>query len=88
MWRPNLGVIVLHLLIGLTVATLLIIGCFYGNLFACVFLSIVPGGAVLILCLQQLPGGSPSNPAWALVCAGLLACIWAPRYYRLRQITR
>ena len=69
----------LHFLAVLAIATLLIIGWIYGGLFACVFLSIAPALGLIILALQQLPGGSPSSPAWAVVCAILLVVIWTPR---------
>ena len=69
-------------LIGLVVATVIIIMWARGGLFACVFLSIPIGGGLLVFVLQVPSGGSPNAPIWALVCALLLAGIWAPRYFR------
>jgi hypothetical protein len=78
----------MHILIGLILAlaviTVLLIGCFYGNLFACVFLSILPGGFLLLCCVERGLGGLP-DPLWALASIALLAGIWAPRYQRRHQ---
>jgi hypothetical protein len=75
----------MHILIGLVIATALIIMWFHGGLFACVFLSIVPG-AFLLLCIVETFAGNMGNleVIWALGCAGLLAGIWAPRLFRLQ----
>ena len=71
----------IHILIGLAVATVLIILWASGNLFACVFLSIPAGLGLLIFTVQDARG-SPNHWIWALACAALLAGIWVPRYYR------
>ena len=64
----------MHILIGLAVATVLIILWAQGNLFACVFLSIPTGlGALFFI---------SDTPVIGLICVLLLAGIWAPRYYR------
>jgi hypothetical protein len=70
-------------LIGLTVATLLIIGCFAGNLFVCVFLSLAPALGALIFFAQ-----TPPQPGWGLVCIAVICVIWLPRYLRLRAHKR
>jgi hypothetical protein len=82
--RSNGEAIQMHILIGLLIATAVIILWAQGNLFACVFLSIPTAGAMLIFAFQDRTG-SPNGPVWALVCAALLAGIWAPRYWRLHQ---
>jgi len=71
----------MHVLFGLAVATVLIIGWGYGNLFACVFLSIPVTLGLLVFIAQ-----TPASPGWALACGMLLAAIWAPRRMRLRAI--
>lgn len=71
----------MHILIGLAVATVLIILWAQGNLFACVFLSI-PTALGLLLFAVQDAARSPDHVTWAFVCAALLAGIWAPRYWR------
>lgn len=65
----------MHILIGMAVTTVLIIGWAMGNLFCAVFLSLAPAAGALIL-LAQKTGPSP----WALACFALIAVIWAPRY--------
>jgi hypothetical protein len=69
-------------MIGLAIATVLIIGWAAGNLFACVFLSIPTALAMLIFAIQ-----SPSNVGWTLACAGALCIIWTP-YMARRQAAR
>ena len=69
----------MHILFGLAVATVLVIGWFAGNLFVCVFLSL-PLGAIAAVFLLQ----TPSNGLWALVFAALVAGVWMPRYLRIR----
>jgi membrane protein implicated in regulation of membrane protease activity len=73
----------MHILIGMAVATLLIIGCFAGNLFVCVFLSLAPALGALIFFAQ-----TPAQPGWGLVCIGVVCVIWLPRYLRLRAYNR
>ena len=70
-------------LIGLTIATVIIMLWSRGTLFACVFLSI-PTGLGLLLFTVQDAARSPGHMTWALVCAVLLAGIWAPRLFRLQ----
>ena len=75
----------MHILIGLAVATVIIILWAQGSLFACVFLSIPTGlGALFFF---------SDTPVIGLICALLLAGIWVPRYYlgrreRTASITR
>jgi hypothetical protein len=76
---------VIHILIGLAVATVLIILWASGNLFACVFLSIPPALGLLIFMLQDARG-SPNHWVWALACAFSLAGIWAPRLFRRPRV--
>jgi RsiW-degrading membrane proteinase PrsW (M82 family) len=71
-------------LIGLTIATVIIMLWARGTLFACVFLSI-PTTLVMLIFAFQDRTGSPNGPVWALVCAMLLAVIWAPRCFRLAR---
>jgi hypothetical protein len=74
----------MHILIGLAVATLLIIGICVGNLFACVFLSLLPA-AYLLLAVGL---GTTNSGGWALACVVLLCVIWGPRYLRIRASQR
>ena len=71
----------LHAIIGLVIATVLLIGWGAGNLFACVFLSIPVGLGMLVFILQ-----TPSNLPWALACMVVLVVIWAPRWHRRRAM--
>ena len=70
----------MHILIGLAVATVIIILWARGNLFACVFLSI-PIGLLMLLMIADTGDGLKALLS-AMVCAGLLAVIWVPRYWR------
>ena len=74
----------MHILIFMAVATVLIILWAQGNLFACVFLSIVPALGFLIFAIQDRTD-SPGSPAWMLICAVSLAVIWVPLYLRRRR---
>ena len=74
------------ILIGMAVATLLIIGWAYGSLAACVFLTLAPAAALLIFALQHVGNGHPSPPVWILVCVFIIWAIWLPRHLRLRAI--
>jgi uncharacterized membrane protein len=74
----------MHILIGMAVATLLIIGVAVGNLFACVFLSLLPA-AYLALALTV---GTTNSEGWAIACFVLLCVIWVPRWLRLRAANR
>ena len=75
----------MHILIGLAVATVIIILWAQGSLFACVFLSIPTGLGALILAVQD-ELTAPNHVAHALFCALLLLVIWAPRFYRGTRI--
>ena len=77
----------MHILFFMAIATVLIITWFTGNLFACVFLSLVPG-VFLLLCVVELFAGSMSGVTgiWAFACIGLLVAIWAPRHFRLQAM--
>jgi hypothetical protein len=67
----------MHILIGMAIASILIIGWAMGNLFCAVFLSLAPAAGAIIL-LAQKTGPSP----WALACFALIAVIWAPIWLR------
>jgi hypothetical protein len=73
----------MHILIGMAIVSLLIIGCFVGNLFVCVFLSLTPAVGALIFLAQTTP-----QPGWALACLAVICVIWLPRYLRLRACRR
>jgi hypothetical protein len=64
----------MHILIGLVVATVLVIGWACGNLFACVFLSLPTIGLFVFLAMQNHPAA-----AW---CLAALGAIWVPLGYR------
>ena len=66
-----------HILIGMAVATVLIILWAQGSLFACVFLSI-PTGLGLLFFFSD-------TPVIGLICVLLLAGIWVPRFYWLHR---
>ena len=74
----------IHALLGFVFATAIVIMWLSGGLFAAVFLSIVPGGALLIYMLQHGTGGTPWPPAAPITCMLALAIIWTPRYLRYR----
>lgn len=78
--------ILIGLVIGLGVTTVLLIAWARGSLFASVFLSLLPAAYVLIACLQQISGGNNFYPGWVLVCIGLIAVAWLPRYRLLRAM--
>ena len=71
--------ILIGLLLGLAVASVIIILWAQGSLFACVFLSI-PTGLGLLFFISD-------TPVIGLICVLLLAGIWAPRYYLGRRET-
>jgi hypothetical protein len=70
----------MEILIGLTVATLLVIGWIYGNLFVCVFLTLP---LLLLFCLAAALNG-PAAPYYLVGCPVLLFAIWAPFVIRRR----
>lgn len=63
------------ILLGLCVATLLVIGWFVGSIFACVFMTLPVAAVGLIFALQD----TGARTGWVLVCLGIIAVIWAPR---------
>lgn len=71
----------MEILIGLGIATVLVIGWFFGNMFACVFLTLGTLGAVTFCFLfgQQVAAGA--------ILAGIVALcvVWAPRTIRLHD---
>ena len=75
--------ILIGILIGLVVATTLIIQWARGNPFVCVFLSI-PTGLALLVFLFQNTVTSPDHVTHALICIVILVFVWAP-YYELRR---
>ena len=81
----------MEILFFLAVATVLIIWWFNGNLFACVFLSIIPGGAAgvgFLVAIFASNGEDRVSAAWcALAGAIALGIIWLPRYVRLQRLT-
>ena len=80
----------MHILIFMAVATVLIIWWFNGNLFACVFLSIIPGGSrwggFFSGDIRQQRGDRVSAAWFALAGAIALAVIWIPRQVRLQRL--
>jgi hypothetical protein len=74
----------MHIVLGMAVASLLIIGVAVGNLFACVFLSLLPA-AYLLLCIVA---GTHNSEGWAFASAVLLCVIWAPRYCYIQSYRR
>ena len=79
--------ILLGILLGLVVATTLIIQWARGNPFVCVFLSI-PTGFGLLVFLFQVAARSPDHVTHALVCIVILAWIWAPYYEHRSRLKR
>ena len=73
---------ILSLFIILTIATVMVIGWFYGSLFVCVFLTLPVAGAFLIASAQTTSptGKLPFDLGFGLPLAVLL--IWLPRIYR------
>ena len=63
----------MEILIGLAVATVLLIGICRGNLFATVFASLPVG---LLTAGYAI---SPGKELWAMACGALLVAIWIPR---------
>ena len=72
----------LHIIIGLVIATVLVMGWAGGNLFACVFLSLPVGLAAIICALQA------KQDMWGafVACLVILAVIWLPRHIRHRTL--
>lgn len=68
------------ILIGLAVATVLVIGCYYGNIFVCVFLTLSVWVIALVGASDAPNGGA--GLAWIAVGAILTCGIWAPCGYR------
>jgi hypothetical protein len=76
----------MEILIGLALATVAVIGWFYGNLFVCVFLTLgalLGGGFGLFLAAVGEP---QSGVTLFLVSLVLVGIAWAPRLYRQRQL--
>lgn len=65
----------MSILIGLGVATLLVIGWFVGSIFACVFLTLPVATATIVFAAQD----TGPRIGWVLVCLGIMVVIWAPR---------
>jgi hypothetical protein len=76
----------IHILIGMAVATVLIILWAQGSLFACVFLSIPPGVVLLLFIKETISRAPPGGPIWPIACVALLLGIWAPRSYRQQRL--
>jgi hypothetical protein len=72
------------ILVGMAVASLLIIGIAVGNLFACVFLSLLPAAYLLL----AITVGTTNSEGWALACVVLLCVIWGPRWCYLQPYRR
>jgi hypothetical protein len=70
----------LELLIGLVIATVAVIGWFYGNLFVCVFLTL---GFVLLAAFSAMLAPAGGAVIVLLVAVIMIGVIWAPRFYRL-----
>jgi hypothetical protein len=66
-----------HVLLGLAVATVLVIGWGFGNLFACVFLSL-PGGLLALYSLLFINTGA--GFLGFLACAAVLLGVWGQFY--------
>ncbi len=74
----------MEILIGLAIATVLVIGWAKGNLFACVFLSL---GLLLgaLFSAVIMFSGQDWGAILFVICLALLAGVWGPRYYYVRR---
>jgi hypothetical protein len=66
----------MHILIGLAVATVLLIGWICGNVFACVFLTV---GALFVAIVFS---AAPAVGTIRLMCLACIFVIWVPFFIR------
>lgn len=74
----------MHILIGLVIATVLVIGWARGVLFSLVFMSL-PVVLAAMICAAQ---AKQDMWGWFWLCVGVLAVIWTPYYLRHRAAQR
>ena len=68
----------IELVIGLAIATVIVLGICRGNLFACVFLSI----PIALITILFGTAGGPASPQWALGGILFLVMLWLPYIVR------
>jgi hypothetical protein len=65
------------ILVGLVIATFLVIGWACGSIFACVFMTLPVAVVALIFAFQDTGARTGSM----MICLGIIAVIWAPRSF-------
>jgi hypothetical protein len=79
---------VLHFLIGLAIATVVVVGCWRGNVFACVFVTLgalLPGGFGLLMLFAPNPDAHTWGSAVVMASFVIGAGVWLPRYIRAER---
>ena len=74
----------MHILIGLAIATVLVIGWWHGNLFVCVFATL-PISMFMAAVLAGGPDPNHQSIVLFMLSLGALVLVWLPRYLQRRR---